>query len=178
MCISKGRSSLCILKNLLLGLLMQTCFLHKFSLMTVFFIVEERLQQHQAIKKRLMDSLVYNENIDTEDLNERANIVESSEEAMDIIKEYKYIIKTNKKNIIFYAYQQGKVFIKFNENGKSKSLVEQFEIPKGTIIFKINIVRLADKYPKMMILSVTLNFLKSYYLDIKNICKENHEDFK
>ena len=44
--------------------------------------------------------------------------------------------------------------------------------------FKINIVRLADKYPKMMILSVTLNFLKSYYLDIKNICKENHEDFK
>ena len=49
---------------------MQTCFLHKFSLMRVFFIVEERLQQHQAIKKRLMDSLVYNENIDTEDLNE------------------------------------------------------------------------------------------------------------
>ena len=63
-----------------------------------------------------MDSLVYNENIDTEDLNEWANIVESSEEAMDIIKEYKYIIKTNKKNIIFYAYQQGKVFVKCNEN--------------------------------------------------------------
>ena len=43
---------------------------------------------------------------------------------------------------------------------------------------KINIVRLAVKYPKMIILSVTLNFLKSYYLDIKNICKENHGDFK
>ena len=28
--ISKGRPSLCILKTLLLGLLMQTCFLHKF----------------------------------------------------------------------------------------------------------------------------------------------------
>ena len=29
-----------------------------------------------------------------------------------------------------------------------------------------------------MTLSVTLNFLKGYYKDIKNICKENQEDFK
>ena len=47
-----------------------------------------------------MDSLVYNENIDTEDLNKQANIVESYEEAMDIIKKYEVIIKTNKENII------------------------------------------------------------------------------
>ena len=26
--------------------------------------------------------------------------------------------------------------------------------------------------------STALNFLKSYYKDIKNICKENQEDFK
>ena len=42
LCISKGKPSSCILKNLLLGLLMQTCFLHKFSLLTIFFIIEER----------------------------------------------------------------------------------------------------------------------------------------
>ena len=59
-----------------------------------------------------MDSLVHNENIDTEDLNEGANIVEveSYGKAMDIIKEYKDIIKENKKNITFFAYQQGKSF--------------------------------------------------------------------
>ena len=125
---------------------MQTCFLHEFSLMTIFFIVEERLWQQQSsrrlskeeIKKELNDSLVYNENIDREDLNEQANIMESYEEAMDIIKEYKDIIKTNKKNII----------------------------------------QLVGKYPKMMKASVTLNFLKIYYKDIKNVCKENEEDFK
>ena len=33
-----------------------------------------------------MVALVYNKNIDTEDLNEKANIVESYEEAMDIVK--------------------------------------------------------------------------------------------
>ena len=125
---------------------MQTCFLHEFSLMSIFFIVEERLWQQQSsrrlskeeIKKELNDSLVYNENIDREDLNEQANIMESYEEAMDIIKEYKDIIKTNKKNII----------------------------------------QLVGKYPKMMKGSVTLNFLKIYYKDIKNVCKENEEDFK
>ena len=52
-----------------------------------------------------MESLVYNENIDKEDLNGRANTVENCE-ATGIIKEYKDIIKTNKMNIVF-AYQQG-----------------------------------------------------------------------
>ena len=101
------------------------------------------------------------------------NIVESYEEAMGITKKYKDIIKTNQKNIIFFAYQQGKVFRTFKENGKFKSLVEQFKISNGAIIFKMNIVKLVDKYPKMTTSSVTLNFLKSYCKDIKNICKEN-----
>ena len=107
-----------------------------------------------------MDLLIYKENIDTEDLNEGANIVESYEEGVDYIKEYKDVIKTNKKSIIFFAYQQDEVFRKFKENRKFKSLVEQFKITKGTIIFKMNIVKLVHKYPKTMTSSVTLNFLK------------------
>ena len=106
---------------------MQTCFLHKFSLMTIFLIVKERLQRHQTIikilskeeiKKWLMDTIVYNENIEAEDLNELANIVGKCEETMDIIKKYEDITKTNKKNMMFLAYQQGKVFRKFKENRK------------------------------------------------------------
>ena len=123
-----------------------------------------------------MESLLVNKNISTKDLNEGTNIVKSCEKPMDIIKENEDIIKTNKKNIIFSAYQQGKVFIE--KLGKFKSFVEKFKITKGTIIFKMNIVKLVDKYPKMMPSSVSLNFLKSYYKDIKNICKKNQEDFK
>ena len=67
-------------------------FSHKFSLMNIFFVIEEKLGQRQSprrlrkeeIIKRLKDSLVYNENIDKEDLNEWANIVESYEEAIII----------------------------------------------------------------------------------------------
>ena len=118
-----------------------------------------------------MESLLFNKNISTKGLNEGTNIVKSCEKPMDIIKENEDIIKTNKKNIIFSAYQQGKVFIE--KLGKFKSFVEKFKITKGTIIFKMNIVKLVDKYPKMMPSSVSLNFLKSYYKDIKNICKKN-----
>ena len=114
----------------------------------------------EEIKKRLIDSFVYNENINTKDLNELEDRVEGYEEAMIIIKEYEDIIKTSKMNIIFFAYQQGKVFRKFKENRKFKSLVEQFEITEGTIIFRINIVKIVDKYPKMITSSITLNFKK------------------
>ena len=68
-----------MLKNLLLGSLMQNFFSHKFSLITIFFIVKEnscntkqssRRLSKEEIKKGLMDSLVYNENIHTKDLHE------------------------------------------------------------------------------------------------------------
>ena len=69
---------------------------------------------------------------------------------MDIIKEYKDITKTNKKNIMFFTYQEGKVFRKFKENKKFNSLDEQYKITQGTIIFQVNdIVKLVEEYIKI-----------------------------
>ena len=107
----------------------------------------------------------------------RADRVNDRQQALSIIKECEDII-TNRKNIICFAYQQGKILKKFKESRKFKNLAEQFKITKGTIILKINIVKLIDKYSKVMTSSITLNFLKSYYKDIENICKENHEFFR
>ena len=124
----------------------------------------------------MLDSFVHDE-INKEELSARADNVKNCQEVVKIIKECENIIKKNKKNIIRFAYEQGKIFKKFKENAKFKDLVKQFGINKSTIIFKINIVKLADKYPKMLTLSVTLKFLKGYYKDIKSICKENPELF-
>ena len=71
-----------------------------------------------------------------------------SQEAMKFIEEYENTIKTNKKNITPFAYEQGRIFKKFIEDRKFKNLVEQFKINKSTIIFKINIIKLVDKHPK------------------------------
>ena len=75
--------------------------------------------------------------------------MEDYQEAMNIMEEYENIIQTNKKNIMRFAYQQGKVFREFNENRKFKNLVEKFKITKSTMIFQINFFKLVDKYPKM-----------------------------
>ena len=122
----------------------------------------------------MLDSFVHDE-INKEELSARADNVKNCQEVVKIIKECENIIKKNKKNIIRFACEQGKILKKFKENAKFKDLVKQFGINKSTIIFKINIVKLADKYPKMLTSSVTLNFLKSYHKDIKSICKENPE---
>ena len=46
------------------------------------------------------------------------------------------------------------------------------------MIFKINIVKLIDKYSKLMKSSVTLRFLENYYKDIKETCNENSNEFE
>ena len=69
--------------------------------------------------------------------------MKNCQEAVKIIKECDNMIKTNKKNIIRFMYEQGKIFKKFKEDTKFKNLVEQFGINRSTIIFKINIVKLA-----------------------------------
>ena len=54
----------------------------------------------EEIKKRLIDTLVYNENIDKEDLNVRANGVEDHQEAMNVIKEYKDVLHIDEAKLL------------------------------------------------------------------------------
>ena len=124
-------------------------------------VKQSRRFNKEKIKKQLLDSLVYDENINNEDLSARVDTVIDYQEAMKIIKGCENIIKMNKKKIICFAYEHGKIFKKFKEDTKFKNLVKQFGINKSTIIFKIKIVKLADKFPKMLTSSVLLNFLKS-----------------
>ena len=102
--------------------------------MLYLFLVEETLRQHQTtvektgkeqIKHQLKDSLGYNENVDKEELIMNADIVKDCQEALNIIKEYEGVIKTNKRNIICFSYQQ--VFKKFKENKNVKNLLNKLK---------------------------------------------------
>ena len=57
-------------------------------------------------------------------------------------------------------------------------MVKQFGYSKSTIIFKINTVKLINKYPKVKNSSLSLNFLKKYFKLIKEICEENAGEFE
>ena len=109
--------------------------------------------------------MVNNDLIETDKLNKKAEKVEKPENAAAVIKQYEEIIRTKNKGIISIAYHQGKVFKKFKDKAKFIKLVNEFKVHKTTIIFKINIFKLNEKYPKLM---------KS---SIKDVCNENSNEF-
>ena len=97
----------------------------------------------------MIDSIINNDLIETEELNEKSDKAEKPEDAAAVIKQYEDIIRIKKKNIISIAYLQGKVFKRFQDKDKFTKLVNEFKVHKRTIIFKINIVKLIDKHPKL-----------------------------
>ena len=123
----------------------------------------------EEIKKQLLDSMIVNKVVQEP---------EEPEEAAKVIKQYQDIIKTKKKGIISIAYYQGKVFKRFKEKEKLTKLVSQLGIHKSTIIFKINVFKLCERYPKLLGSSIRLGFFKNYHKDIKAVFKENEEDFR
>ena len=64
----------------------------------------------EEIKKQLLESIIINEVVESEELNKEAEEIQEPEEAAEVLKQYEYIIKTKKKGIISIAYYQGKVF--------------------------------------------------------------------
>ena len=113
-----------------------------------------------------------------ENLNKEAEEVQDPEEAAEIIKQYEDVIKTKKKGIINLAYHQGQVFKICKEKENVFKLVSELRIHKTTIIFKINIFKLCEKYRKLLKSSIGLGFFKNYHKDIKAICEENEKDFQ
>ena len=92
----------------------------------------------------LEDSIINSDWNENKELEEKASKVKINEDAAAVIREFKEIIKSKKRNIVYLAYQQGKVFIKFKENEKFSEMVKQFEISKSTIIIKTNTIKVID----------------------------------
>ena len=57
-------------------------------------------------------------------------------------------------------------------------LVSELGFHKTTIIFKINVFKLCQKYPKLLKSYIGLGFFKNYHKDIKVICEEYEKDFQ
>ena len=127
----------------------------------------------EEIKKQVLESILINEAIESEELNKEVKKVQDPKEAAKVIQKYEYIIKTKKKRIIGIAYQQGKVFTKFKDKEKFVKLVNPLGSHKNTIIFKINVFKLCERYPKLLGSSIGLGFFKNYHKNIKTVCREN-----
>ena len=108
-----------------------------------------------------MRESIISEQTDSTGIEQLAKNVENPDEAAKLINEMYKMIKINKNNILMIAYQQGKIFRRFNTDNKFKSAVSAFEISKTTIDFKIGIVKVIDKYPKMQRSCISLYCIKT-----------------
>ena len=131
--------------------------------------------KQEEIKKQLVSSLVKKDMVETKELNEQARIVDKPEDAADLIKKYEETLRTKRKGIVSVAYHHGKVFSRFREKERFVRLMANFGVYKGTIIFKINVFRLLDKYPRLKKIFDHSKFLKNYFKDIKQIYKVSSE---
>ena len=122
--------------------------------------------------------MIIDEVVEFEDLNKEAKEMQDPEKAAEIIKQYEDIIKTKKKAIINVAYHQGQVFKRFKEKKKFATLVSELGIYSTSIIFKINVFKLCEKYRNLLKSSIDLRFFKNNHKDIKAICKKNEKDFQ
>ena len=117
----------------------------------------KRLSQEE-MKKQLLESIIINEVVESEELNKEAEEVQDPKEAAMVIQKYEYVIKTKKKGIISIVYHQDKVFKKCKDKEKFEKLVSRLGIHKNTIIFKINVFKLCERYPKLLKSSIGLGF--------------------
>ena len=72
--------------------------------------------------------------------------VKSSEEAVEVINEIEKIIKSKKCSILRLSYQQGQIFERFKLSDNFINIVNKFGISKYTMVFKILIVKLINKF--------------------------------
>ena len=111
-------------------------------------------------------------------LKTKTKSVKSPKEAIEALNNMKKVIKSNKYNILWLAYQKSQIFEKFKMNDNFINMVKEFNISKSTILFKISIARFINKYPRMKKSSLSLHFLKNNFKIIKEICHENANEFK
>ena len=107
------------------------------------------------------------EEIVNKDNEKTAKCIKSTEKAVEAVNNKEKIIKSNKCNILWLIYQQGQIFEKFKMNDNFINMVKEFKISKSNVLFKIFVVKLINKYPRMKNSSLPLHFLKNNFKILK-----------
>ena len=129
------------------------------------------------MKNELISSLQECKIVDNVELNERTQSVTNHEQAIPIIKDYELVIRSKEKGILNVAYRQGLLFGEFDSN-KFEQMLQEIEVSKLMVYFKVTLVKLLDKHPKIKCLSLSLIVFKHYAKTIKEACKESGDQFK
>ena len=105
------------------------------------------------------------------ELDKRADNLTNCKEVIPIVVEYKAIIRFQKKNILNVGYRKGCAFKKLKESFLTN-------LWKWLRKLALNLIKILDKYLKLIKFSLSLNFSKCYAKSIKEVFKESGSEFK
>lgn len=139
---------------------------------------KKKRKTKDQVKKELACLLIENDSVDNKILNEKESSIKKLEDAILNVKEYETIIKIKKKGILNIAYRQGSLFQQFKEPDKFVEKFNESGVSKSKVYFKIKVVKILEKYPRLKSSSLSLNVFKSYLKVKKEVRKENKSEFK
>ena len=94
------------------------------------------------MKNELVRSLVEHNVYKNEELAKRTDNVTNYEGPIPVVKDFKKIIRSKKKNILNVLFRQGILFIKFKQSEKFVEMVKELGVvSKSIIYFKINLIK-------------------------------------
>ena len=106
-------------------------------------------KKNLLIKNKILRSLVEGERYKNDKLKNRADQVKSYRDDIPIIMKYKTIIQRQKIEILSLAYRQGCIFKRLKDCHDFWDMGVELGISKSTVNFKINLIKLLDKFPKL-----------------------------
>ena len=120
-------------------------------------------KKKSEIRKELKDSIANGKKNENTDIEEMANnCTESKEDAAKVSHEFEEIIKNKKSDIVWLAYYQGKIFLKFRSKERFvNDMVTKCKVSKSTIVFKIALTSFIDEYPKIKKSSLSVPYFKN-----------------
>ena len=93
------------------------------------------------------------------------NCTTNEEDAVKVVQDLEEMTKNKKSDIIWLAYHQGQIFQKFKEKEQFVKTVLKFGVNKSTIVSKISLSKLLDKYPKIKTCRYLFTILKTFEND-------------
>ena len=126
----------------------------------------------EIVKEELRNSLRKSDTAEEQEFNIQ-NII-NQREAIDIMKHYEEIIKTGNKKTIRYETKQGQMLKTFKEKER---LIENVELSKSTVHFKIGLRKRLRKIPDLKNSSLSSHYFRNNFKLIKIVCNSNEKLF-
>ena len=93
--------------------------------------------------------MVKGDAVENEEIIEISNKITNYKVAIPVVKEYETIISSKKKGILNVAYRQGLLVIKFKESSRFVEMLQEIQVSKLTVYFKVKQLQVLDKYLKL-----------------------------